>query len=48
MSFHLSISDNVRAWKNWHDRKHTGAWAACMYEPCDQTETEFRKVWGNN
>lgn len=43
--FHLSIADNVGFIRAWHDKTHSGPWSACVWEPCDQTETEFRKVW---
>ena len=44
-AFHLSMTDNVGAWKRWHDLKHEGPWSSCIWEPCDQTETEWRKAW---
>jgi hypothetical protein len=43
--FHLTIADNVGALRRWHDKTHPGPWASCIWEPCDQTETEFRKAW---
>jgi hypothetical protein len=44
-TFHLSMADNVGAWKKWHDTKHAGPWASCIWEPCSVTETQFREVW---
>lgn len=46
-AFHLSMADNVASLRKWHDRKHPGPWASCVWEPCDQTETQFREVWSS-
>jgi len=44
-AFHRTIADNVSSIRKWHDHKHLGSWADCVYEPCSVTETEFRRVW---
>lgn len=46
MSFHLSMADNVGAIRRWHQHAHPGDWAGCVYEPCNVTEPEWRKAWG--
>jgi hypothetical protein len=43
--FHRTIADNVTAIKKWHDRQHLGTWCECVYEPCNVTDTDFRRVW---
>jgi hypothetical protein len=43
--FHLQVGDNIRAIKKWHDRKHAGPWHECCWEPCQDTEEEFRRRW---
>jgi hypothetical protein len=43
--FHLTVGDNIRSIKRWHDRKHAGPWHECCWEPCQDTEEEFRRVW---
>lgn len=43
--FHLTICDNVNAIRKWHDRKHAGPWHECNWDPCDETEAEFRRLW---
>lgn len=46
MSFHLSVSDNMKAFKTWHERAHTlTTWAACPFEPCNHMDKEFRECW---
>jgi len=46
MSFHLSVSDNMRALVRWHTTNHPlTTWAACPHSPCDHMDPEFRRCW---
>lgn len=49
MSFHLSVSDNMAAFRGWHAEAHPNtSWAACPYPPCDRMEPVFRACWKDN
>ena len=43
--FHLTVADNISHIKKWHDKKHQGPWFSCCWEPCSETEEEFRRLW---
>jgi len=43
--FTLTMADNVRAIEKWHRKKHTGPWHECVWEPCSETEEDFRRSW---
>lgn len=46
MGFHLSVAENMKAFKNWHHQAHTlTTWEACPHEPCTHMEPEFRRCW---
>lgn len=44
-AFHLTVGDNMRQLRDWHEKTHTLSWAACPYEPCNHLNEEFRKCW---
>jgi hypothetical protein len=44
-AFHRTIADNVGSIKKWHDHNHPGNWPDCGHEPCNVTDTEWRKAW---
>lgn len=44
--FKLTMADNVHNIKKWHDKKHTGPWHECHWEPYSETEEEWRRCWG--
>ena len=46
MSFHLSVGDNMKHFKNWHEKTHPlTSWEACPHQPCDHMDPEFRRCW---
>ena len=44
-TFHLSVGDNMKHLRDWHERTHTLAWSACPYEPCNCLNEDFRRCW---
>ena len=49
MTFHLSMSDNMAAFRNWHTATHPlTTWHECPYQPCDHMDATFRKCWSND
>jgi hypothetical protein len=47
MGFKDMPADNIKAWRNWHDRDHLGKWSTCCYEPCRSATPKFRNDWDN-
>ena len=47
MGFKEMPADNIKVWRDWHNRDHLGKWSTCCYEPCRSAAPKFRTDWEN-
>ena len=47
MGFKEMPADNIKVWRDWHNRDHYGKWSTCCYEPCRSAAPKFRTDWEN-